>query len=405
MHYAFVVLALGMLSVLGGQGFLRFGYAMILPSVKDALGLNFSQMGLLATSNYVGYVLGCAALAPAVARWGTRITVGVALLLVGVPMVLTGAVSNFELALVLQAIAGFGGAGAIAPSVGLVAAWFAPHRRGLGTGVMSAGGPLGSFITGPLVPMFVAMGPMGWRYNWYSLGTVVVLIAVLDLVLLRNRPSDIGLRPFGEDHSRAISGATATKGVADWRQLYRIPVVWHLAALAFASTLSAISYNTFFATYLMKERGLSPETSGYLWALVGAMGIVGGAIWGGFSDRVGRKPALVVAYLVTAACFGLFAGTNAVPLFALSAFFYGLTSRANFSIMAALSGDIVGPQLAGPAFGVNSLLAGVGMAAGPWLAGYIADVTSSFTIAFWGSAAVATAGAIGSLFIKGARVK
>lgn len=400
-----VIVTLGVLSVLGGQGFLRFGYAVLLPGMKEALALNFTQTGLLATANYVGYVLGCIALAPAVARWGTRMTVGTSLLLVGVPMVLTGLVSSFELALVLQTIAGVGGAGSIAPSLGLVTAWFAPQRRGLGTGLMSAGGPLGSFITGPVVPMFVAMGPLGWRYSWYALGTVVVVIAILDLALLRNRPVDIGLRPFGEGPTSAAPQAVAPKGATDWRQLYRMPVVWHMAILAFASTLSAISYNTFFAAYLMNERGLSAETSGYLWALVGAAGIVGGAMWGALSDRVGRKPALVVAYLVTAGCFGLFAATDALALFAVSAFFYGLTSRANFSIMAALSGDIVGPRLAGAAFGVNSLLAGVGMALGPGIAGYIADVTASFTLAFWGSAAVAAAGAIGSFFLRGERVR
>ncbi len=398
LHYALVIVLLGTLTITGAQGFLRFGYAMILPSMRDALGLSYAQTGMLATVSYVGYLVAAAMAGVLVVRFGSRRTIGVGAVLAGVAMFLTGAVEDYEVALVLQFIAGGAGAAAISPAMSLAAPWFAPRQRGRAAGAMSAGGPLGSLITGPLMPaLLLAFGPVGWRYGWFLLGTAVMAVGLLDLAFLRNRPADVGLAPFG---ATGEAGPQVQAPKARLRDAYGSPVVWYLASLGFLSTLGAISFNTFFGAYLVGERGLSQETTGQLWALSGAMGIVGGFIWGGISDRVGRKYALFGAYAVQAVCFALFAAGGGLLVFALCAFLYGITARANFSVMAAYCGDLLGPRLAAAAFGVNGTLAGAGMAIGPAVAGAIADSTSSFALAFWLSAGIALLGALGSLLLR-----
>ncbi len=398
LHYAFIIVLLGTLTITGAQGFLRFGYAMILPSMRDALGLNYAQTGMLATASYIGYLLAAALAGVLVVRFGSRRTIGVGAVVAGVAMFLTGTVRDYEVALVLQLVAGGAGAAAISPTMSLAAPWFAPRQRGRAAGAMSAGGPLGSLITGPLMPaLILAFGPLGWRYGWFLLGAMVMAVGLLDLAFLRNRPADVGLAPFG-DVANATPAARAPK--ARLRDAYGSPLVWYLAGLGFLSTLGAISFNTFFAAYLVGEQGLSAETTGQLWAFSGAMGIIGGFLWGGISDRVGRKYALFGAYLVQTVCFALFAAGGGVLVFALCAFLYGITARANFSVMAAYCGDLLGPRLAAAAFGINGTLAGAGMAVGPAVAGLIADNTASFALAFWLSAGIALLGALGSLPLR-----
>lgn len=341
LHYGYLIVLLGLLNVLGGQGFLRFGYAMILPGMREAMGLTFSQTGALATANYVGYILAALLVGWLVTRFGSRLTIGIGTLTVGVAMSLTGLASSFEQALVLQFIAGAGGLFAVSPTMALAAAWFAPSLRGKAAGAISGGGPLGSLVTGPLVPwLTIVFGAVAWRASWLVLGGAVVVFALLGLAFLRNRPSDVGLTPVGGGEEPKASAR------ASWRSVYSSPLAWYLALLGFASTLAALDFNTFFTSYLVDERGVSTETAGGLWALSGAMGVVSGFLWGGVSDRVGRKKALVFSFAVQAVCYALFASGESVPVFALCAFLYGITARANFTVMAAYCGDIFGPRLA-----------------------------------------------------------
>ena len=401
-HYAYVIVAVGILTITGAQGFLRFGYAMILPSMGQALGLSHAQTGMLATMSYLGYTLGAALIGLLVVRFGSRRSIGVGTTVAGLGMVLTGTVATYEAALALQAVVGLAAIVASSPTMSLSSAWFTPRRRGRAAGILSAGGPLGSLITGPLLPLLIgAFGPlMGWRYGWYLLGGAVVVAGLLDLVFLRDHPADVGLAPFGARPDEEIPPAS---GPVKLRLAYRSPIVWYLAWLGLLSTLGAISFNTFFTAYLVEERALTTATAGQLWALLGVTGIVGGFIWGGISDRIGRKRTLVAVYAVQAVTFALFAAGGGLPIFALCALLYGITMRANYTIMAAYCGDLLGPRLGAAAFGINGTLAGIGLALGPAVAGYIADATASFTLAFWLSSGVALLGALGSLPLPGGK--
>jgi len=50
-HYAWIVVGAGTIGVMGALGLGRFGYTVILPAMKDGLGLSYGQMGLLGTGN------------------------------------------------------------------------------------------------------------------------------------------------------------------------------------------------------------------------------------------------------------------------------------------------------------------------------------------------------------------
>lgn len=142
-----------------------------------------------------------------------------------------------------------------------------------------------------------------------------------------------------------------------------------------------------------------------MWALAGAAGIMSGFIWGGVSDRLGRKQALAATFLLQGVCFALFAAGGGVLVFGLCALTYGITARAAFTVTAAYCSDLLGERLAVAALGLNYLFAGAGQALGPTIAGFIADLTSSFTAAFWGSAGVALLGALGAVALSSRPVR
>jgi MFS family permease len=163
---------------------------------------------------------------------------------------------------------------------------------------------------------------------------------------------------------------------------------------------SYIIYMTFFAVYLVKEIGLTQAYAGGLWAMVGALSIFCGVIWGGISDRLGRSRGAALAYLVLAVSFIIYALVKVHFGFYLSAIMFGLTAWSIPTIMAAAAGDFVGPRLAPAGLGFITLFFGIGQAVGPALGGYLADVTGAFTLPFLLAGGISLVGMVASLFLK-----
>jgi MFS family permease len=157
---------------------------------------------------------------------------------------------------------------------------------------------------------------------------------------------------------------------------------------------------TFFTKYLIAEGGYTQDAAGRLFMLVGWLSLLCGLIWGSVSDALGRKTALVIVYVIHATAFGLFALWPSPPGFILSAVLFGLSAWSIPAIMAATCGDLLGPRLAPAGLGFVTLFFGIGQAAGPSVAGVVADATHSFSAALLLAAGAALMGAVGSLLLN-----
>ncbi|HRZ44152.1 MAG TPA: YbfB/YjiJ family MFS transporter [Candidatus Paceibacterota bacterium] len=381
-HYAWVVLGLIVLSVFGSLGLARFGYTSILPSMQAGLGLTNTQTGELQSWNLLGYLLTVVPAGVLAARFGPRFVIAAALLVTGLAMILTGWAPTLAGARWGRFLAGVGGAGANVPAMGLVSAWFGARRRGMATGIGVAGSSIGLMLTGPLVPAILGwQGEQGWRVCWYVLGSLALAIAAAAGLGLRNRPADQGLTPWGEsDLERSQGGPRAS--ALNWSLVYRSGALWHLSAIYFAFGFSYIIYSTFFIRHLVHDGGLTAEQAGWLWLMVGLVSTVSGFIWGGVSDRWGRRTALIAVFSLQGLGFLVFGLSLKTAAIALSAGLFALTAWSIPALMAALAGDIFGGRLAPAALGLMTVVFGIGQVLGPYVAGWIADGTRSFTPAF-----------------------
>lgn len=408
LHYGWVILVVSTLTIAGCIGFARFGYTMILPPMQTALDLSNTQTGGLATGNFIGYLVLAVIGGFVASRYGPRRLVGVSMLLTGVTMVLTGLANSFEGALVWRVLTGLGSGGSNIPVMGLLSAWFAPRRRGLATGIAMGGASLAMVITGPLVSRTLdRFGEDGWRYSWFILGAFVLLLGFLAFALLRDRPEERGLRPVAAGPDEPVPQAARVslrqaQGTAslDWGRVYRSGAVWHLALVYIAFGLSYVIYATFFAKYLQAEGGYTKEAAGNLWAVVGWISIFCGLIWGTVSDLIGRKYGLALVYLAHAVSYATFALWRSPAGYTVSAVIFGLTAWSIPGIVSAACGDYLGPRLAPAALGFVALFFGLGQAAGPSVAGVLADATGSFGPAFLLAAGVAFLGGVGSLLLR-----
>ncbi len=404
MHYGWVVIFMGLLTTIAAHGFGRMAYTIILPAMKDGLQFDYTQLGLLGTGNFIGYLTMAIIGGFLAARFGTRIVITLALVLMGITMVLTGISESFGFAFSMRLMTGLGNGAAYVPAMALGSAWFSIKRRGFATGIVSAGIGAGTLVSGLVVPPILkAFGPEGWRMSWYILGGAVLVISGVVFLFIRSRPEEKGLSPIGDsnaDDSHPQKDAKGKVSSLDWTQIYKMPSVWYLGLIYFFYGLSYIIYMVFFAAYLVKEIGFSQAWAGTLWAMVGGLSVFCGVIWGSISDRLGRSRGAALAYLVLGAAYIIYALVKVKFGFYLSAVLFGFTAWSIPTIMAAAAGDYVGPRLAPAGLGFITLFFGIGQAMGPVLGGYIADVTRSFTIPFLVAGAISLAGMVFSLFLK-----
>jgi sugar phosphate permease len=400
LHYGWIVAIMSVVTVIGALGLARFGYTMILPSMKEGLGLTDSQAGDLATGNMIGYLVMAVTCGYLASRFGPRIVTTIFMCIISGSMILTGMAPSFQVALLGRLLTGVGSGGTNVPVMGLVPAWFSAKRRGLATGMAVSGSSFGMVITGFLVPAILRRyGVEGWRVSWFFLAAFVLLIALLCFLILRNHPRDKGLLPIGAEAEEA-GAVRARSSSLQWGLVYKSAPVWHLALIYVLFGFSYIIYTTFFARYLTWEAGFTTEAAGALWSAVGMVSIISGFIWGAVSDVVGRKYGLAIVYFLQFLCFTTFGLWKAPPGYYLSALLFALTAWSIPGIMAAASGDLLGARLAPAALGFITLFFGIGQACGTFIGGRIADLMGSYTVAFVIAGAAALMGAIASLFLR-----
>jgi len=399
-HYSWIILLIGVITVMGALGFARFGYTMILPSMKEGLGINDVQAGDLATGNMIGYLLLSLTGGLLASRYGPRIIISIFMVIIALSMLLTGLAPNFQVALFGRVLTGIGSGGANVPIMGLVSAWFATRRRGLASGIIVSGSSLGLIVTGFLIPALLTRhSGEGWRYSWIYLAGFTLLIALLGYVLLRNRPTDMGLLPIGTTDKDPVKDGSRVSAL-QWNLIYKSSRVWYLSVIYVLFGLSYVIYATFFARHLIGEGILTTQAAGTLWSLIGVVSILSGFLWGSVSDWIGRKYSLAMVFALQGTSFLLFGLWNTLPGIYVSALLFALTAWSIPAIVAATAGDLLGARLAPAAFGFITLFFGFGQAAGPFLAGRIAQVTGSYTNAFILAGVAALCGMLTALFIR-----
>ena len=171
----------------------------------------------------------------------------------------------------------------------------------------------------------------------------------------------------------------------------------HLGAIYSFFGATYVVYATFIVTTMVNERGFGEGAAGTFWAIVGGLSLFSGPLFGWLSDKVGRKTGIMVVYTLFTISYTLVAANLSTPFLYISIAIFGLAVWSIPTIMSAAVGDYMGPAQAVKAFGFITLFFGAGQITGPAVAGFLADITGTFSMAFW-LCAVLTACAVGLTF-------
>lgn len=128
---------------------------------------------------------------------------------------------------------------------------------------------------------------------------------------------------------------------------------------------------------LYAERLGAPVTwTGLLSAGYSAMQFLFAPVWGRLSDRVGRRPVLLISIFMTAVAFLVYAVAGSFPVLLASRLFAG-AATANIAIAQAYVADVTAPEDRARGMGILGAAFGMGFVLGPALGGLLTPVSIS----------------------------
>jgi len=380
-HYGWLIVLLGGLTIFSCIGLARFGYGMLLPSMRSSLGLAYDQMGFISTGNFIGYL--CAvALAPfTLRRFRPRGTVACGLLLVAVCLFGISRSTSFFALFSFYTLIGVGGGFANIPLMVLISHWFRRRYRGRANGLMIVGNGCAIMLAGSLVPVLNRVfGVDGWRMGWLMIAGVALVVGLLVALLVRNDPADVGLSPLGEIDPLPVAADGAAERPGGGRLLIRLGLIYSIFGMTY------MVYGTFIVSTMVGEYGFAEAQAGNFWFWVGFFSLFSSVGFGLLSDRIGRRHALMLIFSLQALAYLLAgSGLGSVALL-LSVLFYGLSNFAVPTVMAAVVADCFGLKHAAAAFSAVTLFFAVGQSIGPGAAGMVGEAFATFRYAYLAAA-------------------
>jgi len=257
----------------------------------------------------------------------------------------------------------------------IVGNWFLKNR-GTALGLASMGSGIGAMVMSSAINWFIET--WGWR-TAYRISAVLMFVVVVPLVffVLRVRPSDKGLQPYGAgEQTETGKPVTRFEGFA-YREVIRMPLFYVVGAVSVTQVMSiCIFYQT-----------VSPHLSdmGYTTTFAAAMAsitmgalAVGKIILGKLFDKFGTRRAAVTACSCTLlGILGMIFCTFR-PALVLIVLGVGLGCSFGAVCMPIIVQNIFGMKDYNAVYGKLTACTGVGAAVAPMLSGWVFDISGSY---------------------------
>ena len=265
------------------------------------------------------------------------------------------------------------------PVVVLIQGWF-PDRMGSAMGLASAGIGVGIFAFVPLSQVLIDW--CGWRWTFGILAAVTVAWGLPSAFWLIQDPPAFSLGPSrpGGSHRSEVSRAHWTIGAAVKSRRF-----WGLAGVYFMANFVTQMLMIHQVAYLV-DHGMPALGAATVGGVVGLVSVATKPGWGVFSDRAGREVVYTLAAGCMVASIGLLVLAGRYPASSLP-YVYAVLNAFGYGVLSPVFPAIANDLFRGPGFstiyGTLYTVICIGLAAGPWAAGQIFDLTGSYSMALW----------------------
>ncbi len=259
----------------------------------------------------------------------------------------------------------------------LIAQWFV-RRRGRAMAIAGLGGAASTALLPPLARLLIE--GIGWRASYATFGVIIWLVVIpVALLLVRNRPEDIGLHPDGADApplGEAVAGTA--RGLPDRRPVLTSRMFWMLALPMSVPSLVDTAL-IFHQTSIFDERGLSATIAASAFAPMAIASAASGFLTGFLIDRIGPRVLYAIA-LTIGLTPALLVQVISEPWMAFGyGLIFGIGSGMTMMVSRVVWAYYWGRHGLGRVQGSAMMVTIVGSALGPLLLATMRDRSTSYT--------------------------
>ena len=296
----------------------RVNFAVAQPAIlKEFPGWTNAQIGTIPSVYAIFYAAGQIINGTLGQRFGARHMMTGALVIASLTNLLFSFTSSFPVMLALWAINGYAQSAGWSLLVQTLSNWNTSKRRGTVMGLMSTCYQVGNVVSWLLAG--VLCDSIGWRAAFWVPSLILLPMAVVFFLFIRNAPEEAGLPPVRDDcmepePARAKAG-TPTTGGNSWLSTREIllltfsnKVLWVLGIGYFCMNSVRYSFMNWSVQYMADFQGRTIKGSAFTAVAIPLIGSLGAITAGWASDNIfGKRRAPVCALMLTglsAVCIG-----------------------------------------------------------------------------------------------------
>jgi MFS family permease len=404
-HYGWVMVGVTFLTALIAAGTVGAPGVFIVPLQKE-FGWSTAEISSALSIRFILFGLMAPFAAALMNRYGLRnVTLAAQLIVVSGLLASLAMTQVWQLMLLWGVVIGIGtGMTALVLGATIAARWFAA-RRGLVIGIMTASVATGQLVFLPLLASLTEQ--FGWRIALALICVMLGVSTLLVLLIMRDRPGDLGLRPFGDTGTEPLpapppnNAPIMAAALGTLRDASKSRAFWILFATFFICGASTNGLVQVHLIPMCLDFGIPQVQAASLLAAMGIFDFFGTIVSGWLSDRYDNRWLLFWYYGLRGLSLVFLPFTD-FSFYGLSLFavFYGLDWIATVPPTVRLTAQRFGAERANLVFGWIFAGHQLGAGAAAFGAGVSRTVLATYLPAFFVAGALCVVAALIALAIK-----
>ncbi len=398
-HYAWVIVTIAAIMHMVGAS-IRMAFGVFVDPLSLIFGWNQGDITLAYGINSVVSALASPAAGWIGDRFGTRKAMALGSLLFLFGMVITGFIQElWQFYVSFGVILGIAQAIFLVPLLPGVMLWYR-RQLGWGMGILMASWGIGPAISAPLMGYMILH--LDWQGTfWATAGGTAVIMAIL-LYLYRDRPADIGIKPYGTLPTESVRTEIVIdkiKARTFASYMKKTPAYYNMSSIHFLGCVGHAIILVYLIPLAVQE-GIDYVAAATILGVMAAISVPSRFAVPVLSEKMGVRTIMAIFFFLQGITVIMLFWTHEQWVFYLFAVVFGIAYGGESGGFPILNRRYFGHAPQGSPYGFQMLGAGLGMALGGWIGGVIFDITGSYDYSLVISIIASLAGMVSTILLE-----